>query len=123
VEAVGNLHGLCRAAASSFGAVRPAVATDDRDQRPGSQPADDGIGLPIRQQVDDLPTRAIDQNRAVALAPPQTPVVNAHELRHGQGRQWSSTDLAHEGIRACHQSERAPQLRPSLAAQGESHRT
>jgi hypothetical protein len=56
------------------------VAADDRNRRPGSQPIDEGVGLPIRERVDDTPTLEVDQDRAVALAAPHTPVVDAHHL-------------------------------------------
>jgi hypothetical protein len=67
VKAVGDLDRLRSPAGGPFGAVGPAIPADHLDLRRRLQPGREGVGLPVRKQVNDLVAFEIDQNRSIGL--------------------------------------------------------
>jgi hypothetical protein len=118
MKAVRHLNGVWRAATGAFGAVRAAIPAHDGDLRLGLQPLDEGVRLAVRQQVNDTPARAVDQESAVALAAAHTPVVDAHHLRRWRRRQRRTADLAHERVGTREQSERPQEARARFTTNG-----
>lgn len=75
------------------------VASNDLDARMPMQPAGQGRGIAVGQEVNDATALEIDQDRAVALAGAPSPVVDAEHAR-SQDRiiRDLAPDEAQEGI-------------------------
>jgi len=83
VPSIGDLdRGRCTS--SDRASIRSrAVPRDEADPRPGLKPGGQRFGIAIGQQVNRPPTLEIDDDRAVARAFPQCPVVDADDRRRG----------------------------------------
>ena len=85
MKAIDHLHRLGCPPANAVGIEVTAIATDDGDRRMLGQPGRDTGGRAVRQQVHDAMRREIDQDGAIAMAPPPGPLVDADGL---QGWRW-----------------------------------
>jgi len=65
MPAVGDLDGVGGTGSRAFGIPAASVAGNGRYPRMGTEPLGQGVGLPIRQQVDGLLPFVIDENRAI----------------------------------------------------------
>jgi hypothetical protein len=77
MEAVCHLHRLWSPACCSFGVGGTPVTRDDLDVGMGVQPLGQARRCPIREQFDRSTLLSIDQDRAVGMASPLAPVVDA----------------------------------------------
>lgn len=81
MESIRNLDGLRGAAAYTIGVSTRTVTRHNLGAGMMVQPSGEDGRLPIRQQVDHGPTLQIDEDRAVALAAPPSPVIDAEHAR------------------------------------------
>ena len=65
--------------ACTLGVDAGPIAADDLDPRPVGQPAGEGLGAAIRQEVDHTPAFEIAQDRAVALATTPGPIIDPED--------------------------------------------
>jgi hypothetical protein len=96
MEAVHDLH---RLGCPSTNAVRievTAVTADDGDRRLPCQPGRECGGRAVRQQVHDAMRRQIDQDGAIAMAPPPGPLVDTNGLEGWRGRDRRPLDQAEQ---------------------------
>ena len=93
VPAVGDLDRAGGALAGAFGVGAGPVPADHRGPGMSLQPALQGGGLPVREQVDDLPGGHVDQDGAVDVALAQREVVDAQGLGGG-GRPGSGIAMS-----------------------------
>jgi len=84
VEALDHLHRLGGPPTNAVRLEVTAITADSRDRRVLSQPGRDTRGRTVRQEVHDVVVRKVDQDRAVPMTSPPSPLVDAHGLRgHG----------------------------------------
>lgn len=93
-----------------------AVTGDDLDTRVRPEPSGQGLGLPIRQQVDDLVALEIDQGGAVAVAAPERPVVDAQHPGWRSNHRGLAHHQAQQRVRADRHGEPLGQPSAGLAA-------
>ena len=86
VEPVRDVDRVGRARSPAFGVGLSAVATDDLHPRMRVEPRRERRGLAIGQQVNHAPALEVDEDRAVALAAPHRPVIDAEHARPVRGR-------------------------------------
>ena len=77
MKPIDHLHGVGCPPANAVGVEVAPIATDDGDRRMLGEPGRDGGGRAVRQQVHDAMRRQIDQDGAIAMAPPPGPLVDA----------------------------------------------
>jgi hypothetical protein len=78
---IDHLYGLRRAPANAVGVEVAPIATDDGDRRILRQPGRHAGGRAVRQEVHDAMRHEIDQHRAIPMAPPPGPLIDAHGLQ------------------------------------------
>jgi hypothetical protein len=76
MEAIDHLHRLGRAPANAVGVEVTAVPADDGDRRMLGEPGRDASRRAIPQEVYNPMTGQIDQDGAIAMAPPPGPLVH-----------------------------------------------
>jgi hypothetical protein len=81
MPAISHLNGSRECLARGFGIDTAAVSTYDLGARMRAQPSCDGVGIAIRQQVDDLALLKITEDRAVTMALLPCPVIDAKYAR------------------------------------------
>ena len=81
VPAIGDLDRGRRTGSDRAPIFSRAVPRDKADFRPDPQPGGQRFGIAIGQQVDRRPVLEIDDDRAVARAFPQRPIVDADDRR------------------------------------------
>ena len=81
MEAIDDLHRLGGPPANAVGVEVTAITADDGDRRMLGQPGRHAGGRAVRQQVHDPMRREIDQDGAIAMAPPPGPLVHADGLQ------------------------------------------
>jgi hypothetical protein len=84
-----------------------------------SQPRRQGLGGPVRQQLDRPATLKIHENGPIALAPPPGPVIDAEHARIDRWRRPCPADQAKEGRSAGRHLQTAPDAGTGAAAEGE----
>lgn len=117
VPSIGDLdRGRCTSSdrASIFSR---AVPRDEADPRPGLKPGGQRFGIAIGQQVNRPPTLEIDDDRAVARAFPQCPVVDADDRRRGGSGNGRSPDQPEQRVAAGWHAELVGQAAPRLATE------
>jgi len=77
VPTVGDLEGPWGAEVRASGVLGRAIPGNDGYAGPPFEPAGQGRGRAIRQQVDDATAVQVDHDRTVAAALPHRPVVDA----------------------------------------------
>jgi hypothetical protein len=80
MKAVDHLHRLGCPPANAVGVEVAPIATDHGDRRMLRQPGRDAGGRAVRQEVHNAMSCQIDQNRAIAMAPPPGPLVDTNNL-------------------------------------------
>ena len=80
MKPIDHLHGLGRAPANAVGVEVAPITTDHGDRRMLGQPGRDAGGRAVRQEVDDAMRQQIDQDGAIAMAPPPGPLVDTNGL-------------------------------------------
>src|SRR5260370_23395147 len=88
VPPIGDLDGSWCGLPSGFRIDPSTVSTDDLRTRVLSKPGGYGLGLAIRQQVDDLLRLQIAQNGSIAVTFSPGPVVDA---KHARSLGWSGS--------------------------------
>src|SRR5687767_5362270 len=96
MKPIDHLHRLGCAPAHAVGIQVAAIATDRRDGGMLGQPGRDGGGRAVRQQVDDAMRLQIDEDRAIAMAPPPGPLVYTDDLEGWRGRDRNPPDQAEQ---------------------------
>jgi hypothetical protein len=96
MKPVDDLHGRRRPPANAVGVEVAAITTDDGDRRMLGQPCRDAGSGAARQQVHDAMSRQIDQDGAVAVAPPPGPLVDTDGLKGWRRRDRRPTDQAEQ---------------------------
>jgi hypothetical protein len=88
MPAIGHLNGLRGSMPTSVSVSPSTISRDDHHARMGLEPVENRACLAVRQQIDDLVVREIDQDGAVALAFAVRPVVQPQNRwrRTGWGR-------------------------------------
>jgi hypothetical protein len=71
-------YGVGGPPAQALGVAVAPIATDDRDRRMLGEPGRDAGGRAVRSQVHDAMRLEIDQDGAIAVAPPPGPRSDAH---------------------------------------------
>ncbi len=84
VPAVRHLDRIRRTLAHAVRVGAGPVARDDLDPGMLTKPSGQGVGLPVRQQVDDLVALQVDQGRPVAVATAPGPVIDGEDARRGR---------------------------------------
>jgi hypothetical protein len=79
VPAIGHLNSAKCGLARRFCVDAAAVPAYDLSAGMLPQPPNHGLGLTIRQQVDDLALFQVAEDRAVAMALPPCPVVDTED--------------------------------------------
>src|SRR5579863_7643275 len=80
MEAIGHLNGLWSAGRGSTGVFRASVTAHMGDFWMSGHPRGSGVGLPVRQQVDDLVRVQIDHDRAERSTAPKRKIIDAQTL-------------------------------------------
>ena len=116
MKAINHLHRLrCPPTNAVRIAVTPITA-DDGDRRMLSQPGRHRRGRALRQQVHDAMCREIDQHRALAVAPPPGPLVDADRLEGWRGWDRSPPYQAEQGGRTGRYPQAGGEPGPCLPA-------
>ena len=76
VPTVGHLDRLLRALPNSIGVGTSTVARDNFNSGMLTEPIRQRLGLAVRQQIYDLIALKIDENRAVAMSTPPSPIIH-----------------------------------------------
>ena len=93
VPAIRDLNGVGSPLTDTVRIGTGAITRDDFDPGMGAQPGRERRRLTVRQQVDNLVLLQIDQDGAVAMATPPSPVVHskyAWRARRGFAGHWGS---------------------------------
>lgn len=84
VPAIGHLLRVRGSLPCPFRVGGRPIPRDDLHAGVGLQPSRQGLGLAIRQQIDDLAAFQVDEDRPILLPPTQRPIVHAENA--GRGR-------------------------------------
>ena len=84
VPAVGRSDRIRRALAHAIRIGAGPVACDDLDTWMVAQPPGQGLGLPVRQEVDHRVALQVDQDGPVATAAAPCPVIDGQDARRGR---------------------------------------
>jgi hypothetical protein len=106
MTAIDGLHRIRGSLANTIRIQGTAIATDNGNGRMLGEPGGDGRRRALRQQVNDAVARQIDQDGAIAMAPPPGPLVDTDGLGGWHGRmgatrmrpgRWSHSPAAAAG--------------------------
>ncbi|BAQ50253.1 hypothetical protein Maq22A_2p42625 (plasmid) [Methylobacterium aquaticum] len=121
MPAIRNLDRPGGAATQTIGLGTGAVTSHDLDAGMPLQPVGHGRGLAVGQQVDDLATFQIAQDRAVALTAPPGPIVDAEHPRCAVCLRGSATSHeAQQRVGADRQAEAPRQACAGFTAERET---
>lgn len=81
VPTVGDLNGIGCALSYPVSICTRTITGNDLDTRMLLQPSTNRRGLTVRQQIDDVVTLEVDQNRAVAVTASPGPIINSENAR------------------------------------------
>jgi hypothetical protein len=95
-----------------------AITADGGDRRMLFQPGRQRRGRAARQEVHNAMRRQIDQDRAIAMAPPPGPLVDAHGLQSWGLRHGGRQHQPEEGGRTGRQPQVSGEPSPGLPTQG-----
>jgi hypothetical protein len=98
VPPIGHLHGIGSTAPRRAGIDTVAITADDLHARVFAQPADQ-CGGGIFQQVDDVVSPCIDQDRAVASSATEGELVDTEDLWRLNRRVWECSYQANTVMR------------------------
>jgi hypothetical protein len=118
VEPIGDLGRRRRALPHAFRIGAASIPTHYRNARMGPQPRSERPGGGLRQQVQSAMAFEIDQDRAVATATSERPVIHAEDLRGARERLGQRADQPQQSHTTDRNSEWPRQPRPRTAAQG-----
>ena len=122
MPAIRDLDCIRRALAHTVRIGPGPVACDDLDARVSAQPPGQGLGLPVRQEVDHCVALQVDQDGPVAAAPAPCPVIDGQDARSG----WRLVVVsglarhAQQRVRADRHGQPLGQALAGLAAEGQS---
>jgi hypothetical protein len=122
MQAVDDLHGLKGSPANAVGVEVAALAADDDDGRRLGQPGRDRRGGAVRQQVYDAMRHEIDEDGAIAVAPPPGPLINADGLQGWGVGHWGLPYQPEEGRRTGRQPQASREPGPCVPAEGDGKR-
>jgi hypothetical protein len=88
MEAIDHLHRLGGPSANAVCIEVTAITADDGDRRMLDEPGRDAGGRAVRQEVDDPMGCEIDEDGAIAMAPPPGPLVDPDGLQGWGARHW-----------------------------------
>ena len=119
VPATGDLGGPGRALPGAVGVGAGAVTGDHLDARVALEPAGQGRGRAVGQEVDDAVPLKVAEDGAVALPTPPRPVVDTEHahLRRGDRCGAGRSHEAQERVAADRHGQLLGQARSGLAAQ------
>ncbi|CAO3359419.1 hypothetical protein [Azospirillum palustre] len=92
VPSVGNLHRLTGAVGGGTGVLGGAIPRHHGDARVVAQPASNGVGGSIGQQVENTTTFQVDQDGAIGPPLTQRPIIHADDAWRFNGRQGQCPD-------------------------------
>ena len=84
VEPIGDLLGLRRSLSSGLGVETAAITAYDFHFRMTSQPVGAGDDITIFENIDDRATLEVDDDSAVSLRFPPTPIIDPDDPRAWQ---------------------------------------
>jgi hypothetical protein len=122
MPAVCHLDGQGHPGGCRFGIRASAVAADQFDGLVGLKPVLGRGHRSIRQQVDHLMSLQINQEGAIALATPPSPVINANDLDVCDRRHWHQVEGPEERRVGKRHPELRSQARSRFAGAGEADR-
>ena len=120
VPAIGDLLRLGSAEACTSGILRRAIPGDEFDAGMPFEPAGYRGCRATREEVDDAATIEIDDNRAVAAALPDCPVVDADPDGSRRVGHRDAGDEPQHGRAACRHVEVREETRAACTAAGEA---
>jgi hypothetical protein len=117
MPAIGNLDCFRSTSPNTIGIVAGPIPGDDLDAGMRLQPRLDSLGLAVMQQIDrSVFILQIDDDGALASAPPPGPVVDADDARGRCHRNGSRPDQAQQGVATDRHGKPARQAGAGLTA-------
>lgn len=123
MPSVGDLNGLRGTASRALGIAAGPITGDHLDAGVLLEPTRNSVGAPVRQELDDLATLEVAYDRAVALAAPECPVVNADHAPRPPRLDCGGADQAQKRIPARRHREASRQPRSGLLVGGAQPRS
>ena len=117
---VRDLKRVGRSRARSVRKGTGAVAGDHLDAGVLTQPGCQGVGPPVRQQVDDLVAFQVHQHRPVAVAAAPGPLINTQHLGRCQHRRGGLRNQPEQRIRAGRHGQPLGEARTGFSARSEA---
>src|ERR1700739_2695197 len=118
VPTIGNLHRLRRTCCCRLGIQAGAVAADDLRSRMSPKPFRSTFRTAVRQQIDDLTTFQVAENRAISMPLAPGPVIDTQHPGSLSGRLYQlAAQLTKECRTAGQDAELPRQPRPCGSAQ------
>ena len=114
VPAVGDLDGIRCSLSGSLRIGSGPITSDDVHPGVLIEPSRHRVSGPIRQEIDDAPTFEIADDRAVAAATTERPVIDADDAGRRMTRQISRPDQAQQRVATGRQGESRRQARSGL---------
>jgi hypothetical protein len=121
MPAIGHLNGLRSSIPAAVGVGSRTIPRNDHHARMGLEPGGDRARLAIRQQIDDLVVREIDQDGAVAVAFAVRSVVQPQNRRRRAGWCRCAQDQPQKRVRADRDGQAAGQACARLSTGCESN--
>jgi hypothetical protein len=122
VKAIDHLDSLGGSLTNAIRIEVTPITADSLDRRMLRQPGRDARGRAVRQQVHDAMRRQINQNGAVAMAPPPGPLVDADGLQSRDMAHRSRPHQPEQGGRAGREPQTSGEPGARLSAQGQADR-
>lgn len=116
VPAIGDLDGIRCSLSGSLRIGSGPITSHDFHPGVLIKPSRNRVRPPIRQKIDDAPTFEIADDRAVAAATTERPVVDADDAGRRMTRQISRSDQAQQRVATGRQGEPRRQARSGLTA-------
>jgi len=122
MPSIGDLQGVWRAVARSFGVGPGPVPADDLHSRVGWQPRGEGRSGAVGQHIDRAAGLDVDQDRAVVVSTAQREIVHTQNARGWSFRVGQGPDQAQQGHSADRCGQTAGQSRAGASAQRQRDR-
>jgi hypothetical protein len=123
VPTIDHLHGIRGAPTCGLTIGWRTIAADHFNPGMLLEPWHQGRGSPIAEQIDDLTPLQVDQDRAVAMAFAEGPIVDPERPWRGRRDHGRATDQAEQGGRAGRHPEALNNPGAGLATQRERQET
>ncbi|GAC1534973.1 MAG: hypothetical protein NVS2B4_15390 [Ramlibacter sp.] len=121
MPSIGHVDRLRCTAATAIGVAGATVTGDHLDTGVGTQPSCKAVRVAVGQQIHNGPAFQVDENRAVALAPLPSPVIDPEHAGRCDGHcSCPTTDKAEQGRAAHRRADPLGQARAGLAAECEA---